>query len=192
MYGLVYWTNRKWRILAQARWSKKMKPALGIVANINVVCKCAFDFFSGLAVEIRNLPAVVISSHVLKFFLLHWSLGLASNLHATTILIYWTSDRIVIGADSLIVKDGVKVRGCKIIESNGTFLAFDGLTGNQVIGFDANLIATKVFKSNLTLPEKVRAFNAFAWDPLLQTIMWTRSFSEVRIPGHVNNHSGVM
>ena len=174
MHTLFIRHQWKWRAIANAGWSEKVKPALGVITHIDVAQIGTFDFFASFQVEIRDLPSFTISPHVLKWFFLCWSLSISWSAQATTILVYWTGDTIVIGADSLIVEARVPVLGCKIVESNGIFFAFDGLTANTVVGFDSNKSAREASKATVRLSDTVMKFDSLVRGPLIKTIPLTR------------------
>ena len=174
LHELLNRGQRKWWAIAQAKWSKVMKPALGVVAHVDVAKICSFDFFSSFHFEISDLPSFAISTHVLKCFWVCWALCLSWTAQATTILVYWTGDRIVIGADSLIGDAGVPVLGCKIVESNGIFFAFDGLTANTLVGFDSNRSAREVSKANVGLSDKVMRFDSLVRGSLIKAVKLNR------------------
>ena len=174
MHTLFIRHQWKWRAIANAGWSEKVKPALGVITHIDVAQIGTFDFCSSFQVEIRDLPSFTISPHVLKWFFLCWALSFSWSAQATTILVYWTGDTIVIGADSLIGEAGVPVLGCKIIESNGIFFAFDGLTANTVVGFDSNRSTREASKSNVGLSDKVKRFDSLVRGPLIKAITLNR------------------
>lgn len=120
-----------------------MKPDLAVVADINIALVRRLDFFTGCRIEVEDRPCSVIPSHKPKLgFLLPLLLSLIPSIaQATTIILYWTRDRIVIGADSKRkLPGGGFDEVCKINESNRIFFVLDGFTGDTD-GFDARAIA---------------------------------------------------
>jgi hypothetical protein len=96
---------------------------------------------------------------------------------ATTVTLYWDTERIVIGSDSKIRFSGKSSEICKIIESNGVFFVIDGVRSNSSVKFDAYAIAERSLSptgSPLPLAEKVRAFERAMVDPLIRVIEWSK------------------
>src|SRR3712207_4403907 len=61
---------------------------------------------------------------------------------ATTLVALWTPDRVVLGADSMVVTNGpASYDACKIVHAGGTWLAVSGLVTDEAAGYQLGPLA---------------------------------------------------
>jgi hypothetical protein len=79
----------------------------------------------------------------------------------TTLVALWTPDRIVLGADSMVVSDGpAAYDACKIVNAGGTWLAVSGLVTDTGAGFELGPLARLALAPPGTMKEKLARFAA--------------------------------
>jgi hypothetical protein len=81
-------------------------------------------------------------------------------LLATTLVALWTPDRVVLGADSLVVlNEGLpKASGCKIAHEGSTFFALSGLVEDQATGLSVQAAATEAARQGGEMPATIGRF----------------------------------
>ena len=81
-------------------------------------------------------------------------------LLATTLVALWTPDRVVLGADSLVVlNQGLPAAsGCKIAQEGSTFFALSGLVEDQAAGLSVRTAASDAAKQGGEMPATIGRF----------------------------------
>src|SRR5688500_10046319 len=79
---------------------------------------------------------------------------------ATTLVALWTPERVVLGADSLVVLDqGLPTAsGCKIAQVGATFFALSGLVEDQSAGLSVRALASEAAKQGGEMPATIGRF----------------------------------
>jgi hypothetical protein len=86
---------------------------------------------------------------------------------ATTLVALWTPDRIVLGADSMVVTEGpAAFDACKIVNADGTWLAVSGLVTDSTAGFELGPLARLALGASGTMKEKLTRFADSVQTPL--------------------------
>lgn len=86
--------------------------------------------------------------------------------HATTLVAVWSPERLVIGADSLVITDTAPASACKIDREGTTFFALSGLAEDQAARFSANALAHAASRGAADVEERVALFLQLAREPL--------------------------
>jgi hypothetical protein len=63
-------------------------------------------------------------------------LASACGVGATTLVAVWSPERLILGADSLMVTDTAKASACKIEHEGPIYFALSGLVQDRTAGFD--------------------------------------------------------
>src|SRR2546426_183273 len=108
-----------------------MKPLLAVIAHVDVFVTRFPDYFLSFWIKLGTMATCGGTPHVHWLFLLWLTLCFVGSARATIIVILYTADSIVIGADSLRIDWlGGPSELCKINQTSGVYFAFDGVTSN--------------------------------------------------------------
>lgn len=99
---------------------------------------------------------------------------------ATTLVALWTPDRIVLGADSMVVSNGpAAYDACKIVHTGETWLAVSGLITDGNAGYELGPLARVALERPGPLREKMLRFAESVQPPLQRSLDGMRRDSPV-------------
>lgn len=105
-----------------------------------------------------------------SFFLALAMLGLFGSAQATTLVAVWTPERLLLGADSLMVTDAAPAEACKIGNAGATYFALSGLVQEQTARYELAPLARAALQGTATLDAKVRTFIDSVRGPLARAV----------------------
>src|SRR5947207_14234522 len=84
----------------------------------------------------------------------------ASSSFATTLVALWTPEKLVIGADSLVVttEGPAKASACKISHEGSTLFAMSGLVEDSSAGLNVSALARDTARQGGSMPAKIERF----------------------------------
>ena len=98
-------------------------------------------------------------------------LASACGVGATTLVAVWSPERLILGADSLMVTDTAKASACKIEHEGPIYFALSGLVQDRTAGFDLAPLARAAMKESGAMAEKLNAFVARVRSPLSKAVL---------------------
>jgi hypothetical protein len=97
-------------------------------------------------------------------------LGLIGQAQSTTLVAVWTPERLLLGADSLVVTDAAPTEACKIAHEGATFFALSGLVEDRTAGFQLAPLARRALHRSGSMEEKLQSFLGSVRHPLARAV----------------------
>lgn len=175
-----------------------MKPFPSVLAHIYVYCGQVVDWLSRNWVFPHRQKSIITKAYVAPcaLLLITFCGTLPPYSVGTTVVAFWTPDRIIVGADSKGRRGGELGEGellvCKIRQVGNVFYALSGLREDPETGFDAHSIVVRAYNTPGRLIDKVNAFERLVSEPLSNVLAHIKAKYPLNFERDFGNKGGGM